>query len=84
MFRRFTADRVFNIIDTIFVDESLSDARDEEARGKLKAKLNTAYDKIVREGSSNDADGAYASTTQPYGYLQPDEHGYPGLEPPMG
>jgi hypothetical protein len=82
--RRSNGRRTFNLIDTLLIDESLMDARDDEARGKSKAKLNTAYDRIVRESGSKDVDGAYASEMQPHGYLIPDENGYPGLEPPMG
>lgn len=78
-----------NLLDTLLIEESLLDARDEEARSKAKTNLNSAYDRIRSESGSNDVDGAYEREMQPRGYIPenyliPDETGYAGLEPPMG
>lgn len=81
---RASARRVFNLIDTIIIDEQILDARDDGARSTAKTNLTSGYDRMRAEGGSNDEDGSYASEMQPHGYLVPDEFGYPGLEPPMG
>lgn len=53
----------------------------------MKAVINNLYGKIEAEDSSNDEDFddyVASSGMQPHGYLEADESGYPGLEPPMG
>jgi hypothetical protein len=53
----------------------------------MKAVINNLYGKIRAEDSSNDEDfDDYISSSgmQPHNYLEADENGFPGLEPPMG
>lgn len=76
------------MMDSLVLQESYSDGANEGFRGKVKTIINKSYGKINTEGSSNDDSVSYGSSydqnMQPPVYLEGDEKGFPGLEPPMG
>lgn len=68
------------------LDEAVRDGGTDDPRHKMKAVIVNLYGKINFEDSSNDEDfdGYPSSAMQPHNYLEADESGFPGLEPPMG
>lgn len=74
------------MIYSLVVDEIAADSRHNGLRKKAKTIINDVHDTMVDEGSSKD-DSAYTATPayqnmQPPVYLEGDEDGFPGLQPP--
>jgi hypothetical protein len=77
------AERAFNLIDHIFIDDSL---RDAELQGNLiliRGKLNKVYDREHKR-SSNAEDDFHPSGNGPIDYTEQSEDGFVGLEAPLG
>jgi hypothetical protein len=76
------AERSFNLIDNIFIEESL---RDEALQGQLflrRAKLNKIHESETDTNTSyNDS---RHSDTGPIKYTEQTEQGFVGLEAPLG
>ena len=77
-----------DMIYSLVVDEIVADGRDNGMRKKTKSIIDDihGYDTIGDEGSSKD-DSAYTAkpayqNMQPPVYLEGDEDGFPGLQPP--
>jgi hypothetical protein len=79
MFNELDAESTFNIIDNIFVEESLKDAHFQGNLSLIRAKLNKIYDR-----ESNGTDDNSASGNGPIEYTEQTEEGFVGLEAPMG
>lgn len=78
MFNELDAESTFNIIDNIFVEETI---RDAQANGNLvliRAKLNKIYDR-----ESNGSNDTSASGNGPIEYTEQTEEGFVGLEAPL-
>jgi hypothetical protein len=77
------AERTFNLIDHIFIDDSL---RDAELGGNLiliRGKLNKIYDREHKRSSSAE-DEFQPSGNGPIDYTEQSENGFVGLEAPLG
>lgn len=74
------ADRSFNMIDNIFVEDALRDAQVQGNLVLIRAKVNKIHD---REKSTG-ADDEFHSGNGPIEYTEQTEHGFVGLEAPLG
>jgi len=79
MFNELDAESTFNIIDNIFVEESLKDAQFQGNLTLIRAKLNNIYDR-----ESNGSNDKSTSGNGPIEYTEQTEEGFVGLEAPMG
>lgn len=78
LFNELDAERSFNIIDNIFVEETI---RDAEVQGNLilvRAKLNNVYKRESNGSNVNSTSG-----TGPIEYTEQTEEGFMGLEAPL-
>jgi hypothetical protein len=78
LFNELDAERSFNIIDNIFVEETI---RDAQANGNLilvRAKMNKIYDRESNGSKDNSASG-----DGPIEYTEQTEEGFVGLEAPL-
>jgi hypothetical protein len=87
VFERLDAERSFNVIDQILLEDSLHDATHGGAVVKARATLNKAYGRIGTSGSndtdSDDDDFIESSRDSPV-YAEQTEFGYVGFEAPLG
>jgi hypothetical protein len=78
MFNELDAESTFNIIDNIFVEETLKDAHSGGNLVLIRAKLNKIYDR-----ESNGSKDTSASGNGPIEYTEQTENGFVGLEAPL-
>lgn len=76
------AERTFNLIDNIFIEESLRDATLQGQLFLQRAKLNKIHEgEANRDTSYNDS---RHSDNGPIKYTEQTEQGFVGLEAPLG
>lgn len=87
------ADRAFNLIDSILIDDLVYVAKNEEAIAKLRGKWDQIYKRVdfsvldddVEDNQYYDGEDEKPEGYIPGNYIIPDENGYPGLrERPLG
>lgn len=87
VFERYDAERSFNVIDQILLEDALHDATHHGAVVKSRATLNKAYGRIGTSGrndtDSDDEDSIESSRDSPV-YAEQTEFGYVGFEAPLG
>lgn len=77
------AERAFNLIDSIFVEDLLRDAELQGALVLTRAKLDKIYNRKTHNRSDED-DSEYTSGNGPIRYTEQTENGFVGLEAPLG
>ena len=85
------ADRAFNWIDSMMIDDLLYISRDEEAVAKVRGQWDKLYERVDYDKLNNTSSAYYDGKEEkpddyiPGDYIVPTEEGYPGLrERPLG
>lgn len=95
LFQRLDADRAFNVIDSILIEEGLRDANTEESYTKVRTALRKVYNGSVNKATKNydesDYEKMFGTRSDPskpvkqyIPVVEPTEDGYPGLAAPLG
>lgn len=93
VFHRTDASRLFNVIDSIIIEEGMRDGQTEDAIKKARIAVDKVYNSTETSTSLYTRERGteiYGERSDPTGavkpYIQtnePTEDGYPGLLPPM-
>ena len=85
------ADRAYNWIDSMMIDDLLYISRDEEAVAKVRGQWDKLYERVDYDKLNNTSSEYYDGKEEkpddyiPGNYIVPTENGYPGLrEAPLG
>lgn len=80
------ADRAFDVIDSIIVDELLRGVDVEGGLEKVRTNILSVYNNGSKTGSSNDRAGGINTPReqQPIKWTDQTEDGFVGLEEPLG
>lgn len=93
LFHRIDASRLFNVLDSIIIEEGLRNGKTEDAIEKARISVDKVYNSTetsITNYSKETMNEFYGERSDPAGpvkpYIPPNiptEDGYPGLLPPM-
>lgn len=86
IFDEYDAERAFNLIDYLLVEDAIYDGSNQGNVNKIRAMLNKSYGRtrtmVDEDGFEIEVDST--SSSGEFNYVEQTEQGYLGLEAPMG
>lgn len=89
LFSTVDADRSFNVIDSIIIDDAIRNGQADNGLQKTRAEILKVYNRVSEFDDLdlpvqfNPETGGFTNPNIPK-YIEPTVSGYPGLEPPVG